>query len=130
MGVGALLAWPSFALFGVRRPGLAGILCATALTVAVGALAGFDVYAYDQIGAGRSARLADVKAYTVARHVADLEAIRTTIGAEKIVLIGNSWGGTLAANYLAAHPEHGGQAGLVVSHAGTRRRCRIRRSST
>ncbi|MER6511686.1 alpha/beta hydrolase [Nonomuraea sp. NPDC001636] len=69
------------------------------------AAAGFDVYAYDQLGAGRSTRLADPAGYTVARHVADLEAVRQAIGAPKIVLVGRSWGGTLSAAYLAAHPD-------------------------
>ncbi|MEU7001694.1 alpha/beta hydrolase [Nonomuraea sp. NPDC046570] len=69
------------------------------------AAAGFDVYSYDQLGAGRSTRLSDVTGYTVARHVADLEAIRRTIGADKLVIVGQSWGGSLAAQYLAAHPE-------------------------
>lgn len=67
---------------------------------------GYDVYLYDQIGAGLSARLGDPGAYTLARHVADLEAIRQQIGAARVVLIGHSWGGTVAASYLAAHPDH------------------------
>jgi len=66
---------------------------------------GFDVYAYDQVGAGRSERLADPREYTVARHVADLEAVREQIGAEQVVLVGTSWGAVLAAEYLAARPE-------------------------
>src|SRR5258708_8894608 len=37
---------------------------------------GYDVYFYHQIGSGLSARLADPGQYTLARHVADLEAIR------------------------------------------------------
>ncbi|MGW4962883.1 alpha/beta fold hydrolase [Nonomuraea sp. NPDC004186] len=56
------------------------------------AAAGFDVYAYDQLGAGRSTRLSDVTGYTVARHVADLEAIRRTIGADRIVIVGQRTG--------------------------------------
>ncbi|WP_158588060.1 alpha/beta hydrolase, partial [Actinomadura logoneensis] len=67
---------------------------------------GFDVYAYDQVGAGRSTRLSDVTRYTVARHVADLDAVRAAIGADRIIIVGQSWGGSLAAQYLAAHPEH------------------------
>ncbi|GGR89260.1 hypothetical protein GCM10010269_30440 [Streptomyces humidus] len=67
---------------------------------------GFDVYSYDQLGAGRSTRLRDVTGYTVARQVADLEAIRRTLGADRIILVGQSWGGSLAAQYLAAHGEH------------------------
>lgn len=67
---------------------------------------GYDVYLYDQIGSGLSARLDDPTEYTVARHVADLEAIRQRIGAERVILIGESWGSTLAASYMALHPEH------------------------
>ncbi|MCR1784026.1 alpha/beta fold hydrolase [Nocardioides carbamazepini] len=67
--------------------------------------AGYDVYSYDQIGAGRSTRLTDVTGYTVARNVADLEAVRERIEAEQVILIGQSWGGSLAAQYLAAHPD-------------------------
>ncbi|MFJ8685785.1 alpha/beta fold hydrolase [Micromonospora wenchangensis] len=67
---------------------------------------GFEVYAYDQLGAGRSTRLADVTGYTVARQVADLDAIRVELGAERIIVVGQSWGGSLAAQYLAAHPQH------------------------
>ncbi len=66
---------------------------------------GFDVYLYDQVGSGQSARLGDPAQYTVARHVADLEAIRSRIGAARVVLIGESWGATLVAHYVAAHPS-------------------------
>lgn len=67
--------------------------------------AGFQVYQYDQIGSGQSARLAEASGYTVARHVADLEAIRQTLQAQRLILIGGSWGATLAAHYLAGHPD-------------------------
>ncbi|MEV0974660.1 alpha/beta fold hydrolase [Microtetraspora glauca] len=77
---------------------------------------GFDVYAYDQLGAGRSSRLSDVTGYTVARQVADLDAIRRAIGAEKIIVVGQSWGGALAAHYMAAYPGHVAKA--VLSSPG------------
>ncbi|MFJ4408392.1 alpha/beta hydrolase [Streptomyces sp. NPDC088910] len=77
---------------------------------------GFDVYAYDQVGSGRSSRLRDVTQYTVARQVADLDAIRRAIGAEKIILVGQSWGGSLAAHYMAAHPDRVAKA--VLSSPG------------
>ncbi|MFD3585375.1 alpha/beta fold hydrolase [Streptomyces sp. NPDC058683] len=67
---------------------------------------GYDVWSYDQLGSGRSGRLADPTGYTVARQVADLEAVRERIGADRVVLLGASWGATLAAEYLAEHPEH------------------------
>lgn len=65
---------------------------------------GRDVYFYDQVGSGLSERLNDITEYTVARHVADLEAIRMEIGAEQLVLLGSSWGATLAAQYAARYP--------------------------
>lgn len=67
---------------------------------------GYDVYFYDQIGSGLSARLNNPKQYTVARQVEDLEAIRKQIGASKVILMGESWGGTLVAHYMAAYPQH------------------------
>lgn len=74
---------------------------------------GFDVYLYDQIGAGRSDRLPDPSGYTVARHVADLEAIREQLGAQQVVLAGASWGGSLSASYLAEHPDRVAKAILT-----------------
>ena len=70
------------------------------------AAAGWDTYIYDQLGAGRSTRLADPTGYTLARAVADLDLIRRTTGASRVDLLGYSWGATLAAAYLAAHPDH------------------------
>jgi proline iminopeptidase len=67
---------------------------------------GFDVYLYDQTGTGLSAQLEDISEYTLERNVADLEAIRQQIGAEKVILVGTSWGSVLAAYYLEAHPDH------------------------
>jgi proline iminopeptidase len=40
---------------------------------------GYDVYFYDQVGSGLSERLPDPAGYTVARQVADLEALRRHI---------------------------------------------------
>jgi proline iminopeptidase len=69
------------------------------------AAAGYDVYLYDQIGSGHSARLEDIRAYTPARHAQDLDAIIQAIGAKKVILIGQSWGAMLAMLYLADHPN-------------------------
>lgn len=66
---------------------------------------GYNLYLYDQIGSGLSALLENPEEYSVSRHVADLEAIQQTIGAEQVILIGESWGGTLVANYIAAYPD-------------------------
>lgn len=72
---------------------------------------GHDVIAYDQVGAGHSDRLADPAAYTLDRDLADLEALIEELSLERPVLIGHSYGSTLAAAYLAKHPA---QASGVV----------------
>jgi len=66
---------------------------------------GYDVYWYDQIGSGHSARLADIREYTAERHQRDLEAIVQQTGAEKVILIGQSWGAILATLFAADHPD-------------------------
>lgn len=74
---------------------------------------GYDVYLYDQVGVGLSGRAESIADYTLARNVADLEAIRQTLGADKLILIGTSWGGVLAAHYMAAYPDHVARAVLI-----------------
>lgn len=66
---------------------------------------GYAVYTYDQLGAGRSARLPDPGGYGLRRDVMDLEAIREAVGAERLILIGHGAGAQLGAAYLAAHPD-------------------------
>jgi pimeloyl-ACP methyl ester carboxylesterase len=75
---------------------------------------GFRVYLYDQTGSGASTRLDHVRDYTIARAVEDLEAIRIQLGAERMILIGHSWGSTLAASYMAKYPAH---VSKVVFHS-------------
>ena len=77
---------------------------------------GFDVYVYNEVGTGRSSRLADSRGQTLERDVADLEAVREKMGVQRAVLIGHSYGGTIAAAYAAAHPEH--VARMVFSFPG------------
>lgn len=62
-----------------------------------------DFYVYDQVGAGSSSRL-DPDRYTLDRDVADLDAIRRHLGAQRVTLIGHSYGSVLAAAYAARHP--------------------------
>jgi proline iminopeptidase len=61
---------------------------------------------YDQRGGGRSAHLRDDPAlYTIAHHVADLEALRRRFGLERMTLVAHSFGPAIAASYAMAHPE-------------------------
>lgn len=78
---------------------------------------GYQVYVYDQLGAGRSARLRDPQGYGLTRDVADLEAIRQAVGAKRLNLIAQDHGAQLAAAYLAAHPDRVARA-VLSSPAG------------
>jgi proline iminopeptidase len=60
---------------------------------------------YDQRGTGRSPATKD-QTYTLADQIADLEDLRAHFGADRIELLGHSWGGYLVMAYAASHPEH------------------------
>jgi proline iminopeptidase len=64
----------------------------------------------DQRGCGRSERPWDGR-YSLEVLVADLEALRQELGVERWVLLGHSFGGTLALEYAARYPQH--VAGVV-----------------
>lgn len=78
---------------------------------------GYDIYLYDQIGGGLSARLADIRDYTPDRHKRDLEAIVHQIGAQKVILMGHSWGAILAVLYTADNPDRVDR--LIVTGPGS-----------
>jgi proline iminopeptidase len=61
---------------------------------------------YDQRGLGSSRLLRPDAPQTLDAQVADLEALRRSLGAEKIIIAGHSWGGVIAMGYAAAYPEH------------------------
>jgi proline iminopeptidase len=65
---------------------------------------GFDVFLYDQVGGGESSRLVDISGYTVERHINDLHAIIENLGVQKVILIGQSWGGILAVYFAIEFP--------------------------
>jgi proline iminopeptidase len=65
----------------------------------------------DQRGCGRSERPWD-RSYSLAVLVEDVEALRQALGVERWVLLGHSFGGTLALEYAARYPER--VAGLVL----------------
>ncbi len=67
---------------------------------------GYDVYLFDQLGAGQSSRLADPEDYTLARGVADLDLFRRAIHARRVDLIAYSWGARLVDAYLTRHAGH------------------------
>lgn len=64
------------------------------------------VVLYDQRGVGKSSALAPSQSCTLRDQVDDLEAVRSHIGAERIDLLGHSWGGYLVMAYAARYPQH------------------------
>lgn len=59
---------------------------------------------YDQRGNGRSGALKTGQSCTLADQIDDLEAVRAHLKADKIDLLGHSWGGYLVMAYAARHP--------------------------
>jgi proline iminopeptidase len=114
LSTGSRIAYVKVSAVGPRRPhpvvflhGGPGVADMAGDAAYFGQLArdGFDVWVYDQLGVGRSARLHDPRGYSVGRDAADLDAIRQRIGAQRLILIGYSYGATVAAAYLAQHPD-------------------------
>jgi proline iminopeptidase len=79
---------------------------------------------FDQRGAGRSHPYLSLKANTTQHLIADIEAIRAYLGIERWLIVGGSWGSTLALAYAQAHPER--VTGLVLRAVflGTREEAR------
>ena len=61
----------------------------------------------DQLAAACAASLgADAPFYGTADHVADLDAVRASVGFDRIALFGVSYGTKLALAYASAYPDH------------------------
>lgn len=59
----------------------------------------------DERGSGRSERPAGAD-YSMSTLVADVEALRKSLDVPQLTLMGHSFGGTIALEYAARHPEH------------------------
>lgn len=65
----------------------------------------YRIILFDQRGCGRSRPHASVEANTTQDLIADIEAIRQTLGIRDWAVFGGSWGATLALLYAQAHPD-------------------------
>lgn len=72
---------------------------------------------YDQRGNGRSSPLTKEQSCTLADQIADLDALREQLHAERIDLLGHSWGGYLVMAYAARHPQRVAHLLIVDSAA-------------
>lgn len=59
---------------------------------------------YDQLGCGKSDQPDDKSLWRIDRFVAEIDIVRRALGLEQIHLLGQSWGGWLAIEYMLTHP--------------------------
>lgn len=71
----------------------------------LGALGGDrPVVVYDQLGSGRSDRIADPELLDIHRYVRELDSLRSALGLDQVHLYGHSWGAMLALEYMTTDP--------------------------
>lgn len=68
---------------------------------------------YDQLGCGRSDRPDDRSLWHIERFVAEVDKVRQALGLQRIHLLGQSWGGWLAIEYMLRRPP--GVASLILA---------------
>jgi proline iminopeptidase len=79
----------------------------------------FHAVLFDQRGCGRSRPKGSRENNTLAHLIADLEAIRQRFGFERWMVVGGSWGATLALAYAEAHPDRVSGIVLRATFLGT-----------
>lgn len=72
----------------------------------------FNVILHDQRGAGKSKPFADIRENTTQYLVEDIEKLRLHLNLDKVILIGGSWGSTLALAYAETYPDR--VSGIVL----------------
>jgi len=80
----------------------------------------FHAILFDQRGAGRSRPKGRREANTLPHLIADMETIREKFGLERWLVVGGSWGATLALAYAQAHPARVSGIVLRATFLGTR----------
>jgi len=80
----------------------------------------FHAVLFDQRGAGRSRPKGLREANTLDHLIADMETIRESLGFERWMIVGGSWGATLALAYAETHPARVSSIVLRATFLGTR----------
>jgi proline iminopeptidase len=80
----------------------------------------FHAVLFDQRGAGRSRPKGGRDNNTLMHLIADMELIREKFGFARWMLVGGSWGATLALAYAQAHPARVSGIALRATFLGTR----------
>lgn len=68
---------------------------------------------FDQLGGGRSDRPGDPSLWRIDRFCDEVDQVREALGLDRIHLLGQSWGGWLAVEYMLTRPH--GIVGLVLA---------------
>src|SRR5580704_9577465 len=79
----------------------------------------FHAVLFDQRGAGRSRPKGSRDHNTLPHLIADMEMIREKFGIARWMVVGGSWGATLALAYAQAHPERVSGIVLRATFLGT-----------
>ena len=72
----------------------------------------FMIVLHDQRGAGKSLPRNEIRENTTQNLVTDIECLRKKLNVNQIILVGGSWGTTLAVLYAETYPKY--VAGLVL----------------
>jgi proline iminopeptidase len=72
----------------------------------------FMIVLHDQRGAGQSLPLCEIQENTTQNLVKDIELLRKKLKVNQIILVGRSWGTTLALTYAETYPQN--VAGMVL----------------
>jgi proline iminopeptidase len=80
----------------------------------------FHAVLFDQRGAGRSRPKGRLEGNTLPHLIADMEIIREKFGIARWMIVGGSWGATLALAYAQAHPNRVSGIVLRATFLGTR----------
>jgi len=80
----------------------------------------FHAVLFDQRGAGRSRPKGGRTDNTLPHLIADMEMIRERFGFERWMVVGGSWGATLALAYAQTHPRRVSGIALRATFLGTR----------
>lgn len=74
-----------------------------------------SVVFYDQLGCGRSDCPDEPERWRLPRFVTEIDSVRAALRLDRVVLLGQSWGGMLAIEYALTQPV--GLVGLVLSNS-------------
>jgi proline iminopeptidase len=73
------------------------------------------VIRYDQLGSGKSERPDDLSLWRTERFVDELDALRKALDLHELHILGHSWGGTLATEYLLTKGQQGVRSVILSS---------------